>query len=123
MQEKETQFSEEEKVGIAEAARNAARIGEDLIWEMVHAKVELMKLALRTLHEGVVINNVYYSNSQVVHEVDVIGEVIDQARIILQVEGRDSMSELDRHTQAAGWGSVFDPDSEISSRLKDIYGR
>ncbi len=123
MQEKQAQFSEEEKTGIAEAARSVARIGEDLVWEMVHAKVELMKLALKGTINGIVIDNVYYTPTQMKHEVDVIGEVIDQARIILQVEGRDSMTELDRHTQAAGWGSVFDPDSEINSRLKDIYGR
>ncbi|KKQ91590.1 MAG: hypothetical protein UU16_C0040G0009 [Candidatus Woesebacteria bacterium GW2011_GWA2_40_7] len=123
MQERQVQFSEEEKTAIAETARDVARIGEDFVWEMVYAKVELMKLALKAVFNGIVIDNVYYTPTQIRHEVDVIGAVIDQARIILQVEGRDTMSELDRHTQEAGLGSVFDPGSEINSRLKDVYGR
>lgn len=90
---------------------------------MVFAKIELMKLALKGAINGVVVDNTYYTPTQIRHEVDIIEAVIDQARIILQVEGRDTMSELDRHTQAAGLGSVFDLDSEINSRLKDVFGR
>ncbi len=43
--------------------------------------------------------------------------MVEQSKIILQIEGRDTMSELDKHTVAGGMGSVFDPDSEISKLI------
>lgn len=107
MPERQAEFSDYEKEQIAFYAREAARIGEDCIWSLVLAKAELCKIAISTAQ-----------NKILAHEIGVVGEVIDQARIILQVEGRDSLSELDRHAQNAGLGSVFDPDSKISQDLR-----
>ncbi len=123
MPEREYPFTDREKAEIAEVALGVARVGEDFVWELVFENNRLMKLALANGDNGVVVGNVYYSPSQIIHKIELISEVVGQARIILQIQGRDLMSELDRRTQAGGMGSVFDPESEISSRLKDVYGR
>lgn len=118
MQERAPEFTDKEKEGIAAAARDVARGGEELLWQVIRAKVQLMTLAIRNYSNGVVIDGVFYTSKQVLHEVDIMAELTKQAGMILQFEGRDSMSELDRDSQAAGWGSVFDPDSQISKTLR-----
>jgi hypothetical protein len=77
-----------------------------------------MKLLINGASSGLAIDNVYYTPNQIRHEIHVMGAVIDQSRQILQFEGRDSLSELSRHSEAAGLGSIFDPESEIRTRMK-----
>lgn len=116
MLEREITFTQEEKVGIAEAAREVARQGEDTLWVVIHAKYQLLKLAIsvgESEYDGINIEGVVYTSQDLRHEFDVMDEVTNQARLILQFEGRDSMSELDRRAQEAGWGSVYDPESRI----------
>jgi|GEM_PF-3636840 len=117
MTEREIQFSDKEKSDIAEVARAVARVGEDCVWSLVQA----MKVFVRGSVSGVVIDDVYYTPNQLRHEIDVVGEVINQSKQILQFEGRDTLSELSRHSEAAGLGSIFDPESEIRIRMKS-YG-
>lgn len=118
MAERDSSFTDEERENIAQSAREVARGGEELLWQVIRAKVQLMALAIRNHSNGVVIDGVFYTSAQLMHEVDVMAELTKQAGMILQFEGRDTMSELDRDAQAAGWGSVFDPDSQISKTLR-----
>lgn len=57
------------------------------------------------------------------HEVDVMNELIRQARTIMQFKGKDDLSILDREAQSAGLGSVFDPESQIGKNIRDLMGR
>lgn len=117
MAERLVMFSDGEKAEIATTARDVARVGEELVWDIICFKVKLMSAIFLSGQDGLTINDVYYTKNQLRHEVDIMEEVTNQASLILQLEGRDSMSELDRHTQKAGLGSVFDPESEISKRI------
>ena len=112
MKERYLEFNEQEKSEIAEVARALARLGEEAVWEVSRARVQLMGVAIKAIN-GIQVDGVYYSHSQIEHEVEVMNEVISQARLILQFEGRDTLSDLDRRAQEAGWGSVYDPDSKI----------
>jgi hypothetical protein len=120
MKERRPQFSEDEREAIADVARKVARVGESCVDTLVSAKIFLMKMTISAGTTGVLIDGRFISPTEMRHEVDVIGEVISQARIILQVEGRDTMSELDQHSQEAGWGSVFDHDSKISKIMNGL---
>ncbi len=116
MIEREVPFTDSEKEGIAEAAREVARQGEDTLWLVVHAKYKLLKLAISlgaSEYDSINIEGVAYTHQELRHEFDIMDEVTNQARLILQFEGRDSLSELDRRAQEAGWGSVYDPESRI----------
>lgn len=122
MVEGEACFSEKEKADIAEVARASARLGEGFVDTLVNVNIRLWGLAIRG-GNGVVVDGVFYTPTQIRHEVDVVGEIIKQARLVLQFEGRDGMSELEKRLHEAGWGSLFDPESEASRRLKDKFGR
>lgn len=113
MTEREVSFGDQEKLDIAEMARVVAREGEEMVWLVTRAKIQLMGVAIRASAIGAEINGVYFSPEQIMHEVDVMEEITKQAKLILQFEGRDSLSELDRRAQEAGWGSVYDPESRI----------
>ena len=116
-------FSDEENDGIAKASRRAASFGQDYIWILERTKVDLMKVALASISKDVIVGGVGYSHNQVIHEMDVLDEILRQSRMLLQIEGRDLMSDLNRHTENTFLGSVFDPESEITKRLKDKFGR
>lgn len=113
MTEREIFFSDQEKLDIAEVAREVARQGEETLWLVTRAKIQLMGVVIRSAIAGAEINGVYFTPNQIRHEIDVMEEITKQAKIILQFEGRDSLSELDRRAQEAGWGSVYDPESRI----------
>jgi hypothetical protein len=57
------------------------------------------------------------------HEAHVVGEIVRQARAIMQIQGTSELSLLDKEAQEMGWGSIFDPDSEISKNLPSLWGR
>lgn len=122
MLERETNFSEEESIEIAELARQAARVGEKCVDSITLARLKLTKVVLKAGPAGVVIEGKKYSPTEMRHEIELMDEVVKQARLILQFEGRDTLSELDRRAQDAGWGSVYDPESEIGRRL-GFYNR
>ncbi len=114
-------FTDKETEGISAAARDVARLGEDCVWGLVYVRNEMMKSLLKAGSAGVQADGVFYTSNQFRHEIDIVTEVVEQARIILQVEGRDSMSELDRLSVESGLGSVFDPESEISKRINSRF--
>lgn len=121
LERENVEFTEKEKEGIAIASRDVAREGEDCIWSIIYARVDMMKHLLRAGSNGVIVDNVFYTSTQFRHEIDIVTEVIEQAKTILQFKGRDMMSELDRHAIEGGLGSVFDPESEISKRINGRF--
>jgi hypothetical protein len=118
MSEREINFSEDERQEIGNQALQAAGLGEDFIYKLVYAKIEIMKW-----RDSPELQILFPERDQIFHEVDVLAEIIRQARIIMQFEGKDSISLLDKNAQAAGLGSIFDPDSKIGQDLKDSLGR
>ena len=120
MKEREPVFSEDEKTQIGLAAREFARIGEDIIWDGVYARLEILKLALQWGNSPE-LKTLFPTREAIYHEADVVGEIVRQARVIMQLEGRDSLSILDREAEAAGMGSVFDPESKIGKVMKGLF--
>jgi hypothetical protein len=117
MSEREITFSQYEKEQIGFHARQFAELGEDAVWELVLAKARLMKLQI--LFVKAHIKLAVPGSEDLGHEINVIDEVVRQARIIMQFEGKDDLSVLDREAQVVGLGSIFDSDSEIGKRLSD----
>jgi hypothetical protein len=115
MSEREIIFTEDEKEQIGLIARQAADFGEDFVYNLVNAKVKLFQLVL-LWQDGPELKALFPERGLMLHEIDVVDEVIRQARVIMQFEGKDDLSILDRHMQAAGLKSVFDPDSEIAKK-------
>jgi hypothetical protein len=122
MSEREINFSEDERQEIGNQALQAAGLGEDFIYKLVYAKIEIMKWTF-CWRDSPELQILFPERDQIFHEVDVLAEIIRQARIIMQFEGKDSISLLDKNAQAAGLGSIFDPDSKIGQDLKDSLGR
>ncbi|MCX6703913.1 MAG: hypothetical protein NTZ07_00505 [Candidatus Woesebacteria bacterium] len=116
MSEREITFSQDEREQIGYIARQAANIGEDFVYDLVIAKLQFVQLALGW-HNLPELRILFPEREQMLHEIDVVGEVIRQARVIMQLTGTDSLSMLDRETQAEGLGSVFDPDSKIGKKF------
>ena len=115
--EREISFSDNEKVQIAFYAREAANFGEDFVWDLVLAKNKVMKLSL-IWQDSPSLKALFPEREDILHEVDVLEEVVRQARVIMQFEGKDDLSVLDREAQAAGLGSIFDPNSEIGKNMR-----
>lgn len=89
-------FSDIEKEGIAQAARDVARGGEEVLWQVTRAKVKLMKLAVAGYFKGATVDRVFYTPEDLMHEVELISEVTQQADFLLRFEGRDYESEIER---------------------------
>jgi len=116
MSEREITFSQDEKEQIGYVARQAASAGEDFVYDLVRTKLHLIQLAF-SWHDTLELKILYPELKHMVHEIDVMGEIVRQARAIMQFEGKDSLSLLDEQVKAAGLGSVFDPTSEISKKI------
>jgi len=123
MTEREVHFTENERLGIQEAARGVAAAGEECVWTNIHAKNKLMQFVIQSKAAGQPITfeldgqKLTLTSEEIRHEVDIMEEVIKQSQLLLQLEGRDTMSELDRAAQSVGWGSIYDPDSKIFKSL------
>lgn len=118
MSEREITFSQDEREQIGQQAIQTANLGENFVYELVSAKFEVMKLCF-SWPNSPKIRILFPKMEQILHESDVLSEIIRQARVIMQIRGIDSLSLLDKETWAAGMGSVFDPDSEIGKKLSD----
>jgi hypothetical protein len=116
MSEREITFSEDERQQIGDQALLAAGLGEDFVYKLVYAKLEIMKWTLYW-HDSPELQIMFPKREDILHEVDVLAEIVRQARAIMQFEGKDSLSILDEEVQAAGLGSVFDPDSQIGKKF------
>lgn len=124
MKEREPEFSEEEKDQIGKMAIALAQTGEDAIFDLVRMRIQFQYVAYISEKKGIALKvqigeeeEVSLTSEEAKHESDVMGEVIRQARVILQMEGKDDLSILDKHYRDAGLGSIFDPESEASKRL------
>jgi hypothetical protein len=122
MQENGQSFSDDEREQIGFAALHLANLGEDAVWNVVHARFQLMKLTLLWGRSSE-LQALFPKRENILHEVEVVGEVIRQARTIMQLEGKDDLSILDREAQAGGLGSIFDPESKIGKEMRDLHNR
>jgi hypothetical protein len=112
-------FSEEELEEMGQIAQQLAEAGSGAIDDLTDRKVRLAMGSLRTLDEIADIRTRLQLAQALTHDVAVINEVLRQANAIRQFQGVDDLSELDRHAQEAGLGSVFDENSEIGKRLAE----
>lgn len=78
-----------------------------------------MKLTL-VWRDSPELKELFPERNQILHEVDVISEVIRQARTIMQFQGTDDLSVLDRESVAGGLGSIFDPDSKMGKVMSRL---
>ena len=120
MSEREITFSPDEREQIDYIARQAANLGEDCVYDLVDTKFQFIQLAL-SRENNPELQVIFPKWEQMLHEIDIITEVIRQAMVVMQFEGKDDLSLLDRETQAAGIGSVFDPNSVIGKKLSDFF--
>ena len=112
-------FSEEEREEMGQIAQQLAEAGSGAIDDLTDKKVRLAMGSLRTLDEIADIRTRLQLAQALTHDVAVINEVLRQANAIRQIKGEDDLSELDRHAQEAGLGSLFDENSEIGKRLAE----
>jgi len=122
MVERKPEFSEYESTEMGRVAREIANMGEagdDVVWDLVRARLQLMQFAI-LWHKSDDLKALFKDPESIHHEIDVVTGVIDQSRLLMQMAGTDQLSILDRRTQEAGMGSVFDPESEISKHFKEI---
>lgn len=117
----EHEFSEDERKAIAVNSLKVAGVGEKAVNDVTDLKCKLRLAACKTGGHTFVIKTpvgeFQMTPKQIGREIEMVEEVERQSKIILQFEGRDTISELDRFYQAAGLGSLFDPESESFNRL------
>jgi hypothetical protein len=118
---KEMDFSDEEESYIHGAALALAKDGDEAVWNATSLCLK-MKIASHA-SDGLPIlftfNNVaiVMTPTELRRDADILREIVRRAKPILQFEGKDSLSQLDRDSIIAGWGSVHDPESRISKAL------
>ena len=122
MSEREITFSQKEKDQMGFYALQFAGFGEDDIWELVLAKAQMIKMTL-DWQDSPQLKALFPERERMLHEIDVLNEVIRQAKTTMQFEGKDDLSILNQKAQSVGLGSVFDPDSQIGKKMMDLLGR
>ena len=111
-------FSGEERAEMATLARDIAECGQDAIDQLTQTKARLAIGSLKVIDGVDRIEDKLLVGSNLLHDVRVINEVLRQAKAIRQLQGVDDLSQLDRHAQEAGLGSIFDENSAIGAKLK-----
>lgn len=117
LEREKVEFTEKEKLEIAKVAQGVASGGQELVWDTVRVKVKLMQIAVLGMKDGMIVDGVYFTPKQLLHEVNIVDEVLKQAEFLLQFSQGDMLSILDKRIEGLGVGSVFDPESEISKRI------
>ena len=112
------QFSDAERGEMGIYASMLAECGQAAIDHLTRYKVRLCMEAYHKVDTIKSIPDRLVVTLALKHDVDVINEVIRQARALRQTLGVDEISQLDRDAQEAGMGSIFDENSEIYARLK-----
>ena len=111
-------FTQEERQEIAALAGRIAEIGEPALDGLISLK------GVSCMRSVAMLNSIENFGQRlavvegVLHEICFVDEILHRAGAIRQIWGVDELSELDRHFQEAGMGSLFDEDSEASRRLK-----
>ena len=116
---KKPQFSDAERDEIRISSRRIAQMGPEAIRDLLAAKWRLCVLAYNTVDSIPDIDQKMSLARALAHDVTVVDEVLRQARTIRQIEGVDELNELDRASQEAGMGSIFDESSEMYKKLKE----
>lgn len=111
-------FTQEERQEIAALAGRIAEIGEPALDGLVSSKIRLCMISVAAINSAESVEQKLAVAEGMIHELHVVNEVLHRAGAIRQIWGVDELSELDRHFQEAGMGSLFDEDSEASRRLK-----
>lgn len=118
MIEQEPEFSEEERGQIALCARSFAERGTDSIAALTGMKLRFCMSCLKVIDSVPNDSARLDLTTALLHEVQVIDEVLRQAKAITQLQGTDELSQLDRYAQEAGLGSIFDENSLIGAQAK-----
>ena len=121
--EGEPKFTDNEREDIGKAAIEAAGLGESFVWRLGHLKIQIWKLIILGGEKGVELDGVRCTPDQLRHDIDIVDEITRQSEALLQFSGDHTLNRIEERIEGIGWGSVFDPDSEISQRLKDNFGR
>lgn len=118
MTEGQPKFTDNEKILIASVSLDLARLGENFIWAVVKDKIRLATASFITGSKPLIVEigdrKIEMAPDQVNHQISLMSEVIRQARAILQFQGKDELSIIDRRLRKAGQASVFDLDSEAN---------
>jgi len=122
MPERTPTFFDEERQQIEVVARQVAGLGEDCIFNLVHMKAKMMKATL-AWHESPNLMARFPTRDLMIHEIDVMDEIIRLARVVIQFQGSGEKDLMDRQAMLVGLGSVFDPNSQITKDQKDRFGR
>jgi len=118
MIEQEPEFSEEERGQIAFCARSFAELGADSITALTGMKIRFCMYCLKVIDSVPNDSARLDLTTALLHEAQVINEVLRQAKAITQLTGTDELSQLDRYAQEAGLGSIFDENSPIGAQAK-----
>lgn len=114
------EFTPQEREGIKEYAKKLATLGEKSVNEFVNMRNSVYIMwsqSLASEHDPkqreVILKTMEHQNFR-------FDSIIGQARMILQIEGRDSMSILDEDFKRVGWGSMYDKTSKAYEHMRDV---
>ena len=114
------EFTPEERAGIRDYAKKLASLGEESVNEFVNTRNSTFIMWCQSLANEHDPKQREAIQKTMDHQNFRFDSIIGQARMILQIEGRDTMSLLDEDFKRAGWGSMYDKTSKAYEHMRDV---
>lgn len=114
------EFTQEEREGIRDYAKKLATLGENSVNDFVNMRNSVCIIWIQSLASEHNPKQREMIQKTMDHQNLRFDSIVGQARMILQIEGRDSMSVLDEGFKRAGWGSMYDKNSKAYEHMRDV---
>lgn len=112
------EFTPEEREGIKAYAKKLASLGESAVNEFVNTRNCVAIMWMQSYVSEPDEKRQLSIKKMMDHQNFRFDSIIGQARMILQIEGRDSMSILNDAFKRAGWGSMYEEGTKAHEHMK-----